>query len=119
MPQALSLATEAVSHRTLYKAFQLTGQRVLSGGALSNSLEQTAMMPTDFMNLVRIGERTGTLVQMLERSAVLHEGQALRQLKLLTNLITPLLTIVFGAIAGVIVYAMLSTILSINELVLQ
>lgn len=76
-------------------------------------------MPIDFINLVRIGERTGALAQMLERSASLHEVRALRQLKALTSLITPILTIVFGTLAGIIVYAMLSTILSINELAFQ
>jgi type II secretory pathway component PulF len=52
----------------------------------------------------------------LERAAILHEAQATRQLKALTAMLTPLMTIGFGAIAGVIVYAMLSTILGINEL---
>lgn len=117
--QALTLAVDTVGNTSLRNAIKTANTNVLSGASLSTSLEQTSVMPADFVNLVRIGERTGKLAQMLERGASLHEGQALRQLKALTSLITPLLTIVFGALAGIIVYAMLSTILSINELAFQ
>ena len=117
--KALILAANTVANTSLHRAFLATNKSVLSGISLSTSLEKTMIMPFDFINLVRIGERTGTLAQMLERSASLHEGRALRQLKALTSLITPILTIVFGTLAGIIVYAMLSTILSINELAFQ
>jgi type II secretory pathway component PulF len=52
----------------------------------------------------------------LERIASLYEGRAARKLKALTTVLTPVLTIGFGLVAGVIIYAMLSTILSINDL---
>lgn len=116
---ALPLAAATVPNAYMKKAINDIYERVLAGIALSTALERTGLVPADVINLIRVGEKTGNLAEMLERCAVFHERRAIRLLKTVTNLITPVLTIVFGSMAGLIVYAMLSTILSINELAFQ
>jgi general secretion pathway protein F len=112
---AMLISLEAVANRRMRAHLRTAHRSIISGTAIGDAVAAGAL-GEDAVGLIRVGERTGRLAQTLERAAVLHEARATRQLKALTVMLTPLMTISFGAAAGVIVYAMLSTILGINEL---
>ncbi|MDF2810751.1 MAG: ral secretion pathway protein GspF [Microvirga sp.] len=113
---AMLIALQTVANRRIRAGLESAHQSIVSGAAIGDAISASDVFREDAIGLIRVGERTGRLAETLERAAALHEARATRQLKALTVMLTPLMTIGFGAIAGVIVYAMLSTILGINEL---
>lgn len=113
---AMRIALDTVSNRQMSHGLEVAHQAVTSGVAIGDAIAVSSAFTEDAIGLIRVGERTGRLAESLERAAVLLESRATRELKALTVIITPVMTIGFGMIAGVTVYAMLSTILSINEL---
>jgi len=119
LPAAMLMAFQTVSNRRMRSGLEVAHHSVLSGAAIGDAIAASQVLQEDAVGLIRVGERTGGLAAALERAAGLHEARATRQLKAMTAMLTPLLTIGFGIIAGVIVYAMLSTILGINELASQ
>jgi len=116
IPRAMPLAIDTISNQAMRKHLEQAYERIMIGTAVGDALAMARILPHDAVGFVRMGERTGQLDMALERAALLYEGRAARRLKILTTLITPSLTILFGLLAGMIIYAMLSTILSINDL---
>lgn len=115
MPIAIDTVRNVVIRRKLEEAYKV----IITGSSISDALANSGVFPADAVSLVRVGEKTGRLDSTMSRIGALHDERARRALKSLTSLITPLLTVFFGLLTGLIVYAMLSTILSINELAIQ
>jgi len=113
---ALPLAVNTVSNQVIRRKLEGAYDRIVTGVAIGDAVAGAGILPRDAIGLIRMGERTGQLDLALERTALLYEGRATRRLKALTTLLTPSLTIMFGLLAGGIIYAMLSAILSINDL---
>jgi type II secretory pathway component PulF len=56
---------------------------------------------------------------MMDRAATLYEDRAKTQLQLFVTLAGPILTALLGFVAAIVAYAVLSTLLSVNELAFQ
>jgi general secretion pathway protein F len=56
--------------------------------------------------MLRVGERSGNMGEMMERIAAFYDEELARAVDLLTRLIEPLLMTVIGLIIGVIVVLM-------------
>lgn len=117
LPRALPLAVPALRNRAMAAALETAHRKVLVGAALGDALSESRTLPSDALVLARLGERTGKLADALGHAAVLLEKRLRLRLEAIATLIGPMLTLGFGLVAGLIVYAMLSTILGINELV--
>lgn len=116
LPRALPLAVPALSNRALAADVEVAHGKVIVGSALGDALAASRALPDDALVLARMGERTGRLSEALGKAASLLETRVRRHLQAIATLIGPMLTVGFGLVAGVIVYAMLSTILGVNEL---
>lgn len=116
VPSAMPLAVKTISSLAIRLKLERAYEGILTGTGIGDAIAKAAILPRDAIGLIRMGERTGQLDLALERTAMLYEGRATRRLKALTTLMTPSLTIAFGLVAGGIIYAMLSAILSINDL---
>ncbi|MGO4389322.1 type II secretion system F family protein [Microvirga sp. 2YAF29] len=119
VPRGMPLAIQAVSNRAMRQRLGEAHEAILIGAGIGDAIARSETIPPDAIGLIRMGERTGQLDAALSRTATLYEGRAARRLKALTTILTPVLTIGFGLLAGLIIYAMLSTILSINDLASQ
>jgi type II secretory pathway component PulF len=116
-PTALRLASNAVRNRAMRESLGTAHTALVSGTALSDALAIRYVFADDALSLIRLGERTGRLTDTVARIASLYETRGRRRLKALTKLLTPAMTVLFGGVTGLIVYAMLSTILGLNTLV--
>lgn len=116
VPRAMPLAAATVFNSTIARGLHQAHERIMAGASMGDAIAAEAVLPDDMIGLIRMGERTGRLDSALDRGAAMYEGRAARKLKAFTTVLTPTLTILFGLIAGIIIYAMLSTILSINDL---
>lgn len=114
--RAMPYAIKAVGNSVFRRKLEASRQEILVGASIADAIARGGILPADALSLIRTGERTGQLAHTMERAASIHEARAQRHLKALTVLITPVLTLFFGLLAGIIVYAMLSTILSVNDL---
>lgn len=119
LARALPLAAGALGNRHLRRAIDRAHGRVLDGMLLGDAVAEERDLPADTVVMIRTGERTGRLGLALGQAAALLDTRARGRLEALSVLIGPSLTLIFGGIAGLIVYAMLSTILAVNDLAFQ
>jgi general secretion pathway protein F len=87
---------------------QLAGatQRVREGGNLSAAMEATGLTTPVAARLLRVGEKSGEMAEMMDRIAVFHDEELARWIDLVTKLFEPLLMAVIGLVIGVIVVLM-------------
>lgn len=116
---SLQTARDLVSNRHLVAGYDAAIARVPEGVALYAALEPQHLVPASALRLVTIGEETGQLGSMLLRAATLIEADHLRRVERLLGLLTPILTLAIGGAVGSLIMAVMSAVLSINELAFQ
>jgi general secretion pathway protein F len=81
-------------------------QSINDGLPLASSLEQEDLTTPVAARMLRVGQRTGNMGEMMERIASFYDGELERAVDLLTRLIEPALMMVIGLVIGVIVVLM-------------
>jgi general secretion pathway protein F len=79
---------------------------VREGQSLANSMEKFQLTTPVAARMLRVGERSGNMGEMMERIASFYDEELARTVDLLTRLIEPALMTLVGLIIGVIVVLM-------------
>jgi type II secretory pathway component PulF len=92
--------------------------KLREGAKLCDALTDVSALSARSLGLIRIGEATGRLGTLLEEAARDAEERVAIAIERTLVLLTPAMTLVFGALAGFVLYAVMTSILSVNELAL-
>jgi type IV pilus assembly protein PilC len=80
--------------------------RVQEGAPIAQPLIESAVFPPMVGQMVKIGEETGELEQMLSKVADFYEDEVDASISALTSIIEPLMMVGVGMMVGVIIIAM-------------
>ena len=89
---------------------------VKSGAALSEALEKHRALTPAGYNLIRVGEESGELAQMMGALANLYQENSARRMKRVLALVEPLAIVLIGGVLGTIMVGIILAITSVNEL---
>ena len=107
-------AIEGVVDSAVYEDCIRTVSAALSmGHPIAKPLEESGLFDGLFLQLVRVGEETGSLDAMLLRVATYYELDIEMSIATLGSVIEPLLIVVLGSIVGTIVASILIPLYSI------
>ncbi|MNS76132.1 Type II secretion system protein F [compost metagenome] len=113
---ALHIATDTVSNRIIQTELAKIPPIVKEGGKMVQAMNTTTVFEPLAVNLVRVGEETGRLGQMmLELSNILNREVEIGIKRALT-MIEPILILVLGILIASIIVSILMGILSVNDL---
>jgi type II secretory pathway component PulF len=113
---ALKITEQVISNRIIKEAIAKTREAVTDGKTLAQPLEQSKIFPQLMVDLVRIGEETGDVPGALNNVAGTYEGELQIALRVMTNLIEPVLIILMAVIVG---FLLLSIFLPLFKLISQ
>lgn len=116
---AVRISASVLSNRVLAEAVRGAGDEIQEGGVLSAPLARSGLFSDLFLRLTSIGEQTGQLDTMLQRTAEIYESALKRQIQRLTSLITPVVTLVIGGVVGGLLVTVMSALISVNDLALK
>jgi len=114
---ALRITGDTAKNLAIQKTFPLITKGVAAGETLADLLDRTAMYPPMVINLVRTGEETGELPEMLDELSSIYEDEAERAVTSSVKLLEPLLIVVMGGIIASIVAAVIMPIFQANAMV--
>jgi general secretion pathway protein F len=114
--QALSNSGEIISNRAVAAAVECVSKGAKEGKGISFPLSQTNVFPQLALSMIKVGEETGQLDQMLIRIAVTYEKSLRQAIKRFMAFLEPVLILVMGLVIGFIVVSVLLAIFSISEL---
>ena len=117
LPESLQMAGDTVSNHIFREAIGDVRQQVVQGTALGRAVEALPFMPQMYVQMVKVGEESGSLETNLANMASYYEEEVENQLNSLTALIEPALTVTLGVIVGFIALAAIMPILQLYETV--
>jgi type IV pilus assembly protein PilC len=110
---AMTAAIDSTDNQVFVRKLIPASEQMLRGEGLARPLGETGLFPGMVVQMMRVGEETGTLDQQLEISANYYEGQLQTKLDHLTTLFEPLIIIVMGVIVGFVAVALVSAMYGI------
>lgn len=112
---SLETASEAIGNRHVSKRIAATVPRVREGGELWRALDETRMMTNLTIEMVKVGESSGALEEMLNSASEFYDEEIDALLARVVSFVEPAVLIVMGIVIATIlmaVYLPLFTILS-------
>src|SRR5262245_46970845 len=113
---ALAVVGDMMTNQVVGRAVDRLGETVKRGGTLASGLAEHANFPPLAVHMVRVGEETGRLEEMLLKTAETFETDVRSELKRMIGLLEPAIILLMGILVAFIVVAMLMAIFSINEI---
>jgi general secretion pathway protein F len=115
--QALEIVRAVVANVVISRALSVVQREVSEGKGLSGPLEKVGVFPPLALQMVGVGEETGRLDDMLLVVSDHYDGEVSHAIARAMSLISPLVLVVMGVITGFIVWAMISAVFSVNDVI--
>lgn len=113
--ESLSVAGKSIPNTLYQEAIALSAERVKVGKPLTEVLaEHERLFPFLIVQMLQVGEETGTLETILEQIATHLEAQIDSTLKNMSSIIEPLLLLIIGGAVGALAYALIIPIYNIG-----
>ena len=110
---AMDSAEVIIGNRYVKQRLHQAAEDVRSGVSLTVAFENYDLFPKMMIQMVSIGERTGTLDEVLMRSCAFFDNQVETSLNSMTSKIQPVMLMLMGGIIGTLFIAVYSPMLSI------
>ena len=114
---ALNMSASVMTNVPMRDAVTDAAKRVREGSGVGHALERSGFFPPMTLSLIKSGESSGTLDQMLERAAETQERELEARIAIVMGFFEPLLILAMGGVVLIIVLAILLPIFELNQLV--
>jgi len=114
---AMEIVRNVVNNIIIGDAINKASKDLEEGKGLSGPLTQSGIFPPLVIEMIAVGEQSGTLEKMLNRIAMSYETEAQSDIMVMTSLLEPVMILVMGLGVGFIVVSILLPIFEMNQLV--
>lgn len=111
--QMLEITSKSINNVHLEESINRAIDKVKGGKSLSESITNDPNFLSLVPDMLRIGEQSGSLEQMMEKTASYYEKEVDNEIKSISTIIEPMLMVLLGVVAFVIVAAVLLPIYSL------
>lgn len=117
LTEAISVAAEGTDH-SLYRArLRQVGELVSQGNPLHHSLEITGLMDSMGLEMVEVGESTGTLEEMLGHVAHSYDEVLERRLNTVVSLLEPAVLVTMGLFLAAVLLSLYLPLFNVVQVV--
>ena len=113
MLDMLDITATGVNNTIIEASIRRTAEKVKGGRALSVSLSREDYILPMVPQMIKIGEQSGKIDEMLGKAATVYENELDEQIRTISTLIEPILMVVMALLVGFIVIAVLMPIYAI------
>ncbi|MEW5820713.1 MAG: type II secretion system F family protein [Cyanobacteriota bacterium] len=115
--ESLATAAGTVDNYVLQNSFAKASESLRAGGSLSKPLEKSGAFPLMVVRMIAVGEETGNLETMLEKSANFLDIEVDNAVEAMTTMIEPILTVVMGGVVLVIALALYLPLFDMHKVI--
>ena len=108
--QMLDITADAVDNVHISRSLRNAAEKVKGGKSLSEAITNDPNFLVLVPNMLKIGEQSGSLEAMLDRVASYYEKEVDNEIKTISTIIEPVLMVIMGILALLIVAAILMPI---------
>lgn len=115
--ESLESVAGACGNRVYYDASKEIQKEVSAGTNLTVSMQNTTVFPNMVIQMVSIGEESGSLDSMLSKVADFYEGEVDDAVAAMASLMEPVIMVVLGVLIGGLVVALYMPIFKMGSVV--
>ncbi|MEX2055005.1 MAG: type II secretion system F family protein [Candidatus Andersenbacteria bacterium] len=116
--EALDILGTNTPHHSYAVVFQAAKEHVKQGKLLSAFLADfKRLFPPLVVNVIKVGEETGALDEVLHEVAIFYEGEVDQVMKNLTSIMEPILMVGIGLAVGALAISVISPIYSLVNVI--
>lgn len=112
---ALKITEQVVPNEILKEAIAQTREAVTDGKTIAQPLAKSKVFPQLMIDLIKIGEETGDVPGALRNVADTYENELILALRVMTNLIEPVLIVIMAIGVGLLLFSILSAMFTITS----
>ena len=105
--QTLEITSKSINNVYIEASLKAAGEKVRGGRALSDAIEKDPNFLDLVPKMIHIGEQSGSMEAMLDKTAEYFEKEVDQQIKTVSTIIEPVMMVVLGVVALVVVAAVL------------
>ncbi len=114
--EGLAISAQVVGNVHIAAMIEKMTVKVTEGASIASQLSRTNFFPPMMVQMIKSGEQSGELDEMLAKAATMQENDAANTISGLLALLEPLMLIIMGLVVGAIVMAVMLPIVNMNEL---
>lgn len=114
--EALQIGAAVATNGHIRQTILQAANKVTEGSSLSSQLEKSNYFPPMMVQMIKSGENSGELEDMLNRAANMQEAEATNFISTLLSLLEPLMLVLMGVVVMIIVMAVMLPIVNMNDL---
>lgn len=115
--ESLRIVKTVLQNRIMESAVDDSIAAVMDGSSISSPLKKSGVFPPILIHMISVGERSGSLEEMLMKAAESYEGDVETTISGLTSLLEPLMIVIMGVIVGFVVLSILMPMLEMSTIV--
>lgn len=115
LPETMAAAIESTNNAVFERELRVARDEMLEGEGVAGPLQRTELFPLAAIQMIRVGEETGTLDQQIDAAANYYSRETEYKLKRLTDLFEPAVVIFMGAIVGFVAVALISAMYGVLQ----
>jgi general secretion pathway protein F len=112
---AMGIVKNVLGNTVLVDVVEQARLNIREGESVAGPLARSGEFPPMVTHMIAVGERTGSLEDMLENVSDAYDADVSTRIQALTTLLEPLMIVVMGGAVAFIVFAILLPILQLNE----
>lgn len=113
---ALPIAKANLTNSLFLDNISRAMEQFKEGKSLFHTLSMAKLFPSLALQMIKVGEETGELDNMLKRVSEIYEKETANAMQRLVNLFEPVIIILLGIVIGGIIVSILLGMVSINDL---
>ncbi len=114
---ALRIVKTVLQNRVMETVVENSIAEVMDGSSIAAPLKKSGVFPPILVHMISVGEKSGSLEEMLMKAAESYEGDVETTVAGLTSILEPLMIVVMGAIVGFVVLSILMPMLEMSTIV--
>jgi len=113
LPQVMDIAIQSAGNRIIRQALTDVREKLLQGQGWSQPMTENELFPRLLVEMVAVGEKTGTMDTTLATLADYYEERVEQRINTLVAMIEPVLTVVIGLVVAFIALSLITPLYSI------
>ncbi|MCD4785652.1 MAG: type II secretion system F family protein [Candidatus Eremiobacteraeota bacterium] len=115
MLKAMELVAGAAGNTVVSAAIERMAGNIRGGKSLSEALSKEKVFPEIVVDMVKIGEESGSLTEMMEKTADYFDQNLDNAVTTLTSILEPAMMVFVGGVVGIFVIGVILPMLSITS----
>lgn len=113
LPEAIEMSAQSTNNTVFQRRLEIVRDALLRGGGLSAPMVETGIFPVAARQMIRVGERTGTLGRQLTKAAGYYEREVGFRMKRATDLFQPAVILFVGCLVAFVAVAQVAAMYSV------